>query len=381
MPPRTSVDENLVFLYKCFQHSSGNGKVRYIDQIDVAANLPDNVQIDFPALTIATGLNVGAARKRFSRLKDKIESSTAFGASLGPGNTQVLNSKNVNKGNGLHKRKAEAMSDTNAPDLVKSGSNGEEPVAVVSKRQSRGRKLDLSVFDDPEDSQHESLEDSDREYLISAAVKSEVDDDADFESEEGVKSAVKRMKNVVRDKDTPTPTEKMSKHAMKKTVPPKPVMAPKSKAKSGLLPCDEPLSSIESSLPLVPVSGVSSNNQNNAEAASDIDLGSLQPGTLISFPAKNLQQASASMSSALQERDTVVSSQSILTLSATSESTDQDGIHPEDSVFMARSHGVIAPPPGKHTISALQNYIRAFQGSLDTVDSLLTRIGFSGTSA
>ncbi|EXJ55519.1 hypothetical protein A1O7_08447 [Cladophialophora yegresii CBS 114405] len=114
-------DDNVIFLYHCLQHCSGDGK------------------IDWEAVAVAIGSTKGASAIRYRRLKEKIEQDTGSTASKPSGASKAK------KSDGTRKRKAptkdEDDDDDDKPDKalpqVDGAADGAGP-----KRQTRGKKLD-----------------------------------------------------------------------------------------------------------------------------------------------------------------------------------------------------------------------------------------------
>jgi len=248
---------------------------------------------------------------RFSRLKEKLEIGADLTTPQDPNATPVQKVPRPIPATARVPRKRKAPSTSKGGKGVHVGrrQHRSRPLgggSKIEKRQTRGKKLTLNLSDlrsDDEDEDSDLSEltsnDSDGDFCIDDAdPQSQVDSGLNFDPEKESKSAAKcvkkqapigaigsnanrkasttRKNGTTRTKRTP-PSQLLAKFPAKQ-VPPAariPISKKKAPVKSLLPSFDQPLPSIEAS------SALSITSSTGSE--SDIDIKSLQPGTILSF--------------------------------------------------------------------------------------------------
>ncbi|EXJ84330.1 hypothetical protein A1O3_04997 [Capronia epimyces CBS 606.96] len=331
MAPTSAVDGNSVFLYKCLQASQGHGR------------------IDFHAVAAETGLTVGAANKRYQRLREKIERSAAFGTASSQNPEQTPRKPTTTKGNASLKRKADLVKDEELPKASTSikkepqDEPAEEEAVIentVSKRQTRGRRLNYNTSGtfDVDSSRPGSVEDSEDDFKPDGAEIKQEEDEDDLELvSDGAKPASKRVKrNAGASTEASASPKSKSRNSGKKSTirtPRKSLVVSEATAKCTMQSQNKPLPSIEYS---PSATHTPEGDKRYAGLDGDIELKSLQPGTLITLPPKRQAPVWPIMSAgpSAGARSLSASSQDSAGKMLQRELDEADMIRPEDSISM-----------------------------------------------
>ena len=277
-----------------------------------------------------TGSSKNAAQKRYKRLKDKIEGALNSGGAgtptAAPATTQTSATRSNKKTTGPRKRKQsevkEEEEESNAGVPQVDGADDTSP-----RHQTRGKSLiyDLSAsfFSDDDLSEvsfERGIEKGDADYVFNpTTARSEDDNDPLFGSESSTRPNFKRLKKAhpsdfVDRLNAPmreigetvvTPGPKPLKHGKpisRKTAAPANEKDLSSKtlfasrySKMNMPVSQQPLPSIEHSPPQTPIPVSSAKKQQSVTGTdSDIDIKSLRPGALLTFPSKRQSQLSTS---------------------------------------------------------------------------------------
>ncbi|EXJ78597.1 hypothetical protein A1O1_08998 [Capronia coronata CBS 617.96] len=378
----TTIDENHVLLYKCLQST--------------------NAKIDYSTLAALTGLTVGAATKRYARLKEKIETSIAASAGAVQSPKAAPKKSTTSKGTAARQRKAKAVSGQDMSAASIAGKDNESDVAVkdeadveptVPKRQTRGRKIDYNTMFGDDVSAPGSGDDSEDDFALDdiRAKEEEHEDDLEMDSDANVKRSAKRVKTSMQTPTKASAKDPATPKAQRQSTGKKPTGAAarqatsvtEATAKCSIYSPDKPLPSIEKSPPPARASGSGNgigvgaglgprvgSAKRRAPLNDDFDLKSLQPGTFIPFPAKRQQPLSPIMSCAPSTFVTAgsrgmspsaASSQDSAGEMLQRELDEVDIIRPEDSVSMVGRGRDLESTP----VSPGQNKFPLFRGLLD----------------
>lgn len=319
-------------------------------------------------MTADTGLTANAISKRLARLKEKIESSPAFGEASG----QVRNHPTTGKSTVPIKRKANTVSKQEKRESLAPKSEGHADVSVkeeaapeaeVPKRKTRGRQIDFNAMFHDDPPAPRSIEDSEDDYMLDDAVAKEEGDDVELNSGDDAKPAAKRRKkdtsSVAKAPANPTPMSRVDGKKTTITSPRKAAPVSTATAKCAIHSSQKLVPSIEKSPPLPPTPQTGNAKRFAPQTDGDIDLKSFQPGTFIALPPKRQQPVSPIMSTApstLPESYVTAGARSMaLSLASSQDSAGKllqrdldkpDTVRPEDSVSMVgREH--TPPSPGK----------------------------------
>lgn len=332
---------------------------------------------------------------RFVRLKAKLDGTGSAGSAptaQAPLTSRPAGAKKAiikNKAKVASKRKADSVdSSTSSDDVFSQGppqvDGADDNNLMTPRRPTRTNKkpkYDAKAIFDEKDADSSSLTSSDADYVCKVKDGEDEEDEEDsyLETEDDLMPATKRHKTTtvsaarapsssmsesyitLRTSYKKSPVKKRPSSSrkvdQKRGVQTMASVASRVKSNARIASSDRPLPSIEFSPPLLPSkASVTDASLGDADVESEIDIGSLRPGTVITFPPRRASQESTSMQNVSVPRSesssSLGSSQSFLTSSEAdlaSQTRHGQGhageLRPEDSVSnISKRQANVSPP-------------------------------------